>query len=152
MITNPKSADQIRDTLLGIAEQMHDSLRLARETCTEEDLAAYKHAVTQIMCQVFTKLLVPISEEHPIESPDPEKPFRRHPMIGNVDTAKKISELMFKVSKQLEESLEVARETASAKDFSAYAKGVGTILTDIMYEVLNPVFAKHPGIEPVGWK
>ena len=73
-------------------------------------------------------------------------------MIGNVESARQISELMFSVSKRLSETLDIARPRFSEEEFHKYAMGTGRILADIMYEVLNPIFAKHPSIEPIGWK
>jgi hypothetical protein len=40
----------------------------------------------------------------------------------------------------------------SGETFKACALGVGAVLADIMYEVLYPVFAMHPSLEPKGWK
>jgi hypothetical protein len=59
---------------------------------------------------------------------------------------------MFEVSRRLTESLDVARTALPNDAFKEYARGVGQVLADIMYEVLNPLFATHPTIEPEGWK
>jgi hypothetical protein len=63
-----------------------------------------------------------------------------------------VSEAMLQVSRRLTDSIEVARTAVPKDAFKTYALGVGEALTDIMYEVLNPIFAMHPSIEPKGWK
>ena len=78
--------------------------------------------------------------------------MRRHPMLANVVTAERVSTTMFEVTQRLADSLDLGRGRMSGETFKACALGVGAVLADIMYEVLYPVFAMHPSLEPKGWK
>ena len=131
--------------------QLLESIRLVKETCPPEDAVAYGRGARQILCQVG-KILCFVSSIDPVESPYPEKPLRRDPLVVNIATAQRVSEAMFKVSRRLTESLEIARATLPKDVLKTYAQGIAETLTDIMYEVLNPIFAMHPSIEPKGWK
>ena len=131
--------------------QLLESIRLVEETCPHQDAVAYSKGAREVLCHVG-KILCLISTVDPVDSPQPDKPLRRNPLVTNIATAQQVCEAMFQVSRRLTESLEVARTAVPDDTFKEYALGVGEILTDIMYEVLNPIFAMHPSIEPKGWK
>ena len=150
-MTNPNSPQQISEILFEATGQLLESIRLVRETCPPEDAVAYSRGARQILCQIG-KILCLVSSMDPIESPQPEKPLRRGPLVASVATAQQVSDAMFQVSRRLTESLEVARTAVPEDTFKTYALGIGETLTDIMYELLNPIFAMHPSIEPKGWK
>lgn len=149
--SEPCAPQQISEIMFEATGQLLESIRLVRETCPPEDAVAYSRGARQILCQIG-KILRLVSSMDPVESPQPEKPLRRDPLVANIATAQQVSETMFQVSRRLTESLEVARTAVPKDTFKAYARGVGETLTDIMYEVLNPIFAMHPSIEPKGWK
>jgi len=151
MTTNPGAPQQISEIMFEATGQLLESIRLVRETCPPEDAVAYSRGARQVLCQIG-KLLCLVSSMDPVESPQPEKPFQREPLVANIATAQRVSEAAFQLSRRLTESLEVARAAVPKDAFKAYARGVGETLTDIMYEVLNPIFAMHPSIEPKGWK
>ena len=151
MTTNPGAPQQISEIMFEATGQLLESIRLVRETCPPEDAIAFSKGARQILCQLG-KILCLVSSMDPIESSLPDKPLRRNPLVGNMATAQRVAESMFQVSRRLSESLEVARTAVPEDTFKAYAMGVGETLTDIMYEVLNPIFAMHPSIEPKGWK
>lgn len=151
MMTNRGDLQKISETMFDTMDQLLGSIRLVRETCRPDDAVAYSRGARQVLCQIG-KILCLVSLMDPIESPNPEKPLRRDPLVANIATAQQVSEAMFQVSRCLTESLELARTAAPEDTFKTYAREVGATLTDIMYEVLNPIFAMHPSIEPKGWK
>jgi hypothetical protein len=150
-MTNSCIPQQITEIVFEAMSQLLESVRLVKETCPPEDAAAFTRGARQIICQMG-KMLSLISSIDPIESPYPDKPLRRNPLVGNIDTAQRVAETMFQVSSSLSASIDIARKALSEETFKTYALGVGEALTEIMYEILNPIFAMHPSIEPEGWK
>ena len=150
MIT-PDAPQQISEILFEALVQLLESIRLVKESCSPEDAVAYSRGARQIVCQIG-KILCLVSSMDPIESPRLEKPLQRDPLVANIATAQQVSKAMFQVSRRLTESLEAARTAVPEDTFKVYAREVGETLTDIMYEILNPIFAMHPSIEPKGWK
>jgi len=151
MTTSSDAAQQISEVMFEAVGKLLKSVRLVKETCPSEDAAAFNRGARQIICQIGS-LLCLVASMDPTESPQPEKPLRRSPLVTNASSAQKVSEAMFDISRLLTESLEIARNAVPKDTFKEYALGIGGTLTDIMYEVLNPIFAMHPTIEPKGWK
>ena len=73
-------------------------------------------------------------------------------MITNAPTAKQVSDLMLRVSRELEDSLDMVKKASPAEEFAAYRLAVGKIMADILLEMLNPLYAKHPSLKPPGFK
>lgn len=151
MTANAGGPQQISEIVIEAMGRLLESIRLVKETCPPKEAAAYSRGARQVLCQLG-KILCLVSSIDPIEPPDPEKPLKRKPMITIVSTTQRVSRAMFQVSGRLTESIELARAGVPKDTFKAYAREVGEALTDIMYEVLNPIFAMHPSIEPKGWK
>lgn len=71
-------------------------------------------------------------------------------MIKNLEVARQISNLMVDISRRLNSSiLDVERE-CSSEEFKAYRRAVGSILGEILLEVMNPVYKEHPSLKPPG--
>lgn len=151
MATNPGIRQQISEVMYDATSQLLESVRLVKETCPHEDAVAYSDGARQVLCHIG-KILCLISSTYPVESPQSDRPLRRKTLVANIATAQEVSEAIFQVSRRLTESLEFARTAVPEDTFKAYAHGIGETLTDIMYELLNPIFAMHPSIEPKGWK
>lgn len=73
-------------------------------------------------------------------------------MIADTITAKHVSELMLDISARLDESVAMVNKTCSPEEDATYRRAVGRILGDILLEVLNPLYAKHPALKPPGLK
>ena len=69
-------------------------------------------------------------------------------MIENDEIAKDISRLMLDTSRKLDQSLITVRKDCPQEEFLAYRTAVGRILGTILVEVLNPLFERHPELEP----
>jgi hypothetical protein len=150
-LTDMCAHQQISELLFEEMSQLLESVRLVKETCPPDDAVAFSRGARQIICRMG-KMLCLISSIDPIEPPNPDKPLGRNPLVGNIDTAQQVAEAMFLISRKLTESLPIARASVPGDTFKAYALGVGETLTEIMYEILNPIFAMHPSIEPKSWK
>ncbi|XXF79496.1 hypothetical protein P2318_07005 [Myxococcaceae bacterium GXIMD 01537] len=66
----------------------------------------------------------------------------------NGDTAKMLSELMVAMGAQLNESLRLVQETESEEEFKRYREVVSRLMTIMLVDVMNPVYAEHPGLRP----
>jgi hypothetical protein len=69
-------------------------------------------------------------------------------MIEQRDVAKEVSELMLNIGARLDASLVRIKERCSAAEFEAYRKAVGKIMGEMLLEVMNPLYQKHPDLKP----
>jgi len=72
-------------------------------------------------------------------------------LIENSNVAKQISELMQDCSSRLDKSIALVRDECDAEDLKTYRRAVGKVMGEILLEVLNPLYAKHPLLRPPGW-
>ncbi len=73
-------------------------------------------------------------------------------MIADQSTAKHISELMLRFSTELDDSVKVVQENCPEDELSKYRRAVGSIMAEILLEVLNPLYSTHPTLTPPGFK
>ncbi len=59
-----------------------------------------------------------------------------------------VSELMVQFGVKLDESLAVVRERERDEDFKRYRGVVAKLLTTMLLEVMNPLYAEHPDLKP----
>lgn len=71
-------------------------------------------------------------------------------MIRDARTAKEVSDLMIECSGRLDGSIATVRDRCSPEEFAAYRRAVGRILSEMLLEVLNPLYAEHPSLKPAG--
>lgn len=64
------------------------------------------------------------------------------------NTAKAISDLMVSIGSQLTQSMDLVRSTESTEDVERYREAVSRILTEMLTEVMNPLYVEHPDIKP----
>jgi hypothetical protein len=69
-------------------------------------------------------------------------------MIENVDIAKKISDLMLEYGARLDQSVALVSDRCNAEELRAYRRAVGKILGEMLLEVMNPIYARHPILKP----
>jgi hypothetical protein len=72
-------------------------------------------------------------------------------VIADPETAKRISELMLRITAELNESVRMAEGNLPPDEFSKYRRSVGAIMAEIL-EVLNPLYSLHPGLKPPGFE
>lgn len=72
-------------------------------------------------------------------------------MIENASIAKQISELMQDCSARLDNSVALVKNECGAEELKIYRRAVGKVMGEILLEVLNPLYAKHPALKPPGW-
>ncbi|WP_266160231.1 hypothetical protein [Dyella silvatica] len=71
-------------------------------------------------------------------------------MIGNEQVAKQISELMLEYGARLDESIILVMENCPEDEFKRYRMAAGRILGEMLLEIMNPLYAKHPDLKPAG--
>jgi hypothetical protein len=73
-------------------------------------------------------------------------------MIDNEDIARQVSDLMVEFSHRLNASLVLVRDHGSPEEFHVYRDAVSKIMTEMLIEVMNPLYARHPNLMPPGFK
>ena len=73
-------------------------------------------------------------------------------MIDNEDVARQVSDLMVEYTHRLNASIALVRDRGSPEEFHVYRKAVAKIMTDMLLEIMNPLYARHPNLMPPGFK
>lgn len=73
-------------------------------------------------------------------------------MIKDEAVASEINALMLDISARLNESTRIVKEICDEEDFKIYRSAVGKIMMEILFEALNPLYAKYPSLKPPGFK
>jgi hypothetical protein len=63
-------------------------------------------------------------------------------------TAKTVSDLMLSIGASLDESLRAVQATESDAEFKKYRDSVSKLLTTMLLEIMNPLYAEHPDLKP----
>ena len=69
-------------------------------------------------------------------------------MFENKDVARGVSDLMVDIGARLDASLSAVRDDCSAAEFKAYRAVVARLLGDMLLDVMNPIYARHPELKP----
>jgi hypothetical protein len=72
-------------------------------------------------------------------------------MIKNENAAKQVSDSMFEILRQVQESMAAVQETCSHEEYVAYRNAVGKVVAPIIFEVLEPLYSDHPALKPSDW-
>lgn len=73
-------------------------------------------------------------------------------MIDNEEIARQVSELMVEFSHRLDDSVALVRDQSSPSEFHVYRQAVAKILADMLLDIMNPLYARHPNLKPPGLK
>jgi hypothetical protein len=69
-------------------------------------------------------------------------------MIRQRAIAEQISQLMIDIGARLDSSVILVQSQCSAEEFAVYRRAVGTIMGEMLLEVMNPLYAQHPDLRP----
>jgi hypothetical protein len=72
-------------------------------------------------------------------------------MISDASLAKQISDLMLEVDRRLESSMELVEQRCTPEEYAAYKKAVGKVISRIVFDVIEPLYAMHPALQPPNW-
>jgi hypothetical protein len=69
-------------------------------------------------------------------------------MIANRDIAKQIVDLMLETGARIDESVALVQARGTVDDLENYRHAAGAVMGEILIEVLNPLFKRHPDLAP----
>ena len=72
-------------------------------------------------------------------------------MVSNPEIAKQISELMIEIERQVAKSLTIVNDKCSPEEYKAYKKATGKVVSAIVFDVVEPLYEKHPKLKPPDW-
>lgn len=67
----------------------------------------------------------------------------------NRELAEETSLLALKISADLNQHLFKIKAQCSEAETKQYALATGKVLADMLFEVMNPIYAEHPDLKPV---
>jgi hypothetical protein len=69
-------------------------------------------------------------------------------MIENRDVAEQISKLMLDFGDRLDASILVVQASSTPAEAARYKRVVANIMGEMLLEVMNPIYEKHPDLKP----
>jgi len=69
-------------------------------------------------------------------------------MIDNEEVARQVSDLMLEFSNRLTDSIGLVRDHGSPEEFRVYRLAVAKVLAEMLFEIKNPLYARHPNLKP----
>ena len=72
-------------------------------------------------------------------------------MIEDPSTAKQVCDVMMEMFNRLSDSCELVRRTCSPEEYSAYKKATAAVAGGIVFDVIEPLYQKHPELKPANW-
>jgi hypothetical protein len=69
-------------------------------------------------------------------------------MINNNQIAQEISQLMLEYGAKLDGTVAKVGEHCSTQEFEAYRDAVGKVMGHMLFEIMNPLYEKHPNLKP----
>jgi hypothetical protein len=69
-------------------------------------------------------------------------------MIENLDTARRVNDLLLEISGKLDESVALVQSTCSETTFISYRSAIGKVMGRIFFEVFDPLYKAHPNLKP----
>ena len=72
-------------------------------------------------------------------------------MIEDPNVARQIAEILQDCTARLDKSVAVVKDGCGPEELKIYRMAVGKVMGEILLEVINPLYAKHPSLKPPGW-
>jgi hypothetical protein len=69
-------------------------------------------------------------------------------MILRKDIAKQVSQLMLEYAARLDASVALVQSECSPDELAVYRLAVGTVMGDMLLEIMNPLYKMHPDLKP----
>ena len=69
-------------------------------------------------------------------------------MFEDKTVARDVSELMLEIGKKLDASLAQVQKSGGVAEFERYREVVGQVMGEILLEVMNPIYSRHPELKP----
>jgi hypothetical protein len=72
-------------------------------------------------------------------------------MISNDATARAINDLLIDIEHKLADSMDLVKRTSPTPQHDAYRAAIGRVVAEILTNVIEPLYAAHPELQPPGW-
>ncbi|MEN8516181.1 hypothetical protein [Burkholderia sp. RS02] len=69
-------------------------------------------------------------------------------MIENTRIASALNEMVLSMGAELDRSLQQVKETCPEHEFATYREFVSSLLTTMLVDFMNPLYARHPDLKP----
>lgn len=69
-------------------------------------------------------------------------------MIEKREIATQISALMIEYGAKLDASVALVRDHCSENELKDYRRAIGKIMADMLLEIMNPLYLRHPDLKP----
>lgn len=69
-------------------------------------------------------------------------------MIKGIVVPQQIQDMMKDIVETLNTSIVTVREHCSPEEFQIYRRAIGSVMGEILLEVLNPLHSDHPSLKP----
>lgn len=69
-------------------------------------------------------------------------------MFEDKNIARDVSGLMLEIGRKLDASLIEVQKRCSVAEFECYRGVVGQLMGEILLEVMNPIYSRHPELKP----
>ncbi len=73
-------------------------------------------------------------------------------MVENEGIAKQTSDLMLEFGGRLDASVALVKESCNEEELNGYRRAVGAIMAEMLLQVMNPLYRRHPDLKPAGLK
>jgi hypothetical protein len=64
------------------------------------------------------------------------------------DAAKFVCDLMLECGRKLDQSLVQVKDACSTEEYETYRRTVGALMGTMFLDVMRPIYAEHPELEP----
>jgi hypothetical protein len=65
MISDPETAKQVSDLMIGIFDRLEESYRLVEQSCPADEASTFKQAIGRILSPIIIEVLNPLYGQHP---------------------------------------------------------------------------------------
>jgi hypothetical protein len=73
-------------------------------------------------------------------------------MIKDRDAAAKVLAAAFEASRVLDQSVHEVIAVSSPDEVTKYKRAAGSVMAEILFQIINPVIDEHPDLAPEGWR
>lgn len=64
------------------------------------------------------------------------------------EVAKEVIELMLEFGERLDKSVALVQQNAPENETTEYRRAVGSLMGDMLLNIMNPIFSEHPELKP----
>ena len=69
-------------------------------------------------------------------------------MINDKEIAREIVRVMLDAGARIDETVALVQERGTPDELAKYRQAAGVVMSDLLFEVMNPIFERHPDLRP----